>query len=94
MRRPTIDPNICAPPVRQAIQALRERGVTFDLKTVHQLKVDDLSFYPGRGTIFRDGDSGAIAEHGLEAFLTLVGGSAVARPKATQDSEPWNFDFA
>ena len=73
-RRPPVNPEKCSPTVQQAIRWLTEARISFDLKTVHQIKVDDLNFYPTRGTIFRDGDPGALPEHGLAAFIRLVEG--------------------
>jgi len=34
-----------------AIDSLNELGVTFKRPTLYQLKIGDLSYYPGRGTI-------------------------------------------
>jgi hypothetical protein len=47
-------------------------GVTFQRPTVYQLKIDDLSFYPGRGTIFRDGSPAATTEKGLDALVVII----------------------
>lgn len=71
-RRVAIDPAKCSPTVQHALRRLYEAGVRFDLKTVHQIKVDDLNFYPAKGTIFRDGDPGALDQDGLDAFIRLV----------------------
>lgn len=81
--RTNIDLNDCSPAMRQAARTLKAEGVRFEIKTIHQIKVGDLNFYPARGTIFRDGDPGARDETGLDAFLQLVrprGGNAKADP--------------
>lgn len=40
----------------------------------HQIKVSsDISFYPDKGTIYRDGDKKPLAERGVEALLELLG---------------------
>lgn len=45
----------------------------------HQLKVTErISFYPGKGTIFVDGTSGAHERRGLEALLALVNAEKVS----------------
>jgi len=62
-------------PMKDAIDTLSEIGVTFQRPTVYQLKVGDLSFYPGRGTIFRDGSPGAMAEKGLDALVLIIKGT-------------------
>lgn len=46
--------------MRQAIEALSDEGVLFTRPTDYQLKVSDISFYPGTGSIFRDGESKAL----------------------------------
>lgn len=71
-RRPPIDPAKCNPTVQAAVRRLAQAGVAHDLKTLYQIKVADLSFYPGKGTIFRDGDPGALEQHGLDAFIRMV----------------------
>ena len=76
MKGVPIDLSRCAPQVRHAMRVLRDRGVAFQLKTVHQLKVDDLNFYPARGTIFRDGDVAALEQNGLDALISLIAGSS------------------
>jgi hypothetical protein len=62
-------------PMKDAIDTLNEMGVTFQRPTIHQLKIDDLSFYPGRGTIFRDGSPGAMTEKGLDALVFIIKGA-------------------
>ena len=56
----------------EAITKLNCAGVTFTRTSKHQIKVGDLSYYPTRGTIFRDGDAGAMDDRGLEVFMTLI----------------------
>jgi hypothetical protein len=60
-------------PMKAAIETLNEMGVTFQRPTVYQLKIGDLSFYPGRGTIFRDGSPAAMTEKGLDALVVIIG---------------------
>ena len=55
-------------PMKDAIDTLNELGVTFKRPTLYQLKIADLSYYPGRGTIFRDGGPEATPETGLERW--------------------------
>ncbi|TXN76057.1 hypothetical protein FV234_24780 [Methylobacterium sp. WL8] len=85
-RRIAIDPAKCSPSVQHALHRLREAGVRFDLKTVHQIKVDDLNFYPAKGTIFRDGDAGALDQDGLDAFIRLVRPAPRARHGDADDA--------
>jgi hypothetical protein len=61
-------------PMKDAIDTLNEIGLTFRRPTVYQLKIGDLSFYPGRGTIFRDGSPAAMPEKGLDALVLVING--------------------
>lgn len=80
MRRPLyVNLNECSPITRKAASVLKANGVRFQIKTVHHIKVGELNFYPTRGTIFRDGDAGALQQNGLDAFLKLV------RPQEVED---------
>jgi hypothetical protein len=59
-------------PMKDAINTLNEMSVTFQRPTVYQLKIGELSFYPGRGTIFRDGSPAAMTEKGLDALVVII----------------------
>src|ERR1700737_3134173 len=59
-------------PMKDAIDTLNEMGVTFKRPTQYQLKIGDISYYPGRGTIFRDGSPEAMPEKGLDAFVAAI----------------------
>ena len=61
-------------PMKDAIQILSKLGVKFKRPTLYQLKIGDLSFYPGRGTIFRDGSPAAMTEKGLQALVLVING--------------------
>ncbi len=59
----------------QAIEALKERG--FDVRrprgSAYQLKVAaDLSYYPDKGTIFRDGAREAMPQRGLASLVQIL----------------------
>lgn len=55
--------------MRDAIKALNGNGIRFFRLTRHQLKSGDISFYPSKGSIYRDCDDGALEERGLNAFI-------------------------
>jgi hypothetical protein len=60
----------------QAIERLRADGhdVRRPAKSNYQLKVaSDLSFYPDKGTIFRDGDPAPFPDRGLLAMRVALG---------------------
>ena len=55
-----------------AMKALKQEGFPFKRPTEHQLKVGRINFYPGKGTIFFDGNKKAEEETGLAAFIELL----------------------
>jgi hypothetical protein len=86
-------------PMKDAIDTLNELGVTFKRPTLYQLKIADLSYYPGRGTIFRDASPEAMPEKGLEALVLVIKGMRqklqpgpsigdAPRPAITDDPAP------
>ena len=54
------------------VRRLKTERIDYEVMTPHQIKVDDINFYPGRGTIYRDGDRRALPESGLENFIALA----------------------
>jgi hypothetical protein len=60
------------PAMHQASAALVRAGVNFQQPSPHQIKVGQFSFYPTKGTIFRDGEMQARSERGLPAFLRIL----------------------
>lgn len=63
------------PRMAHAINCLNALGICFERKTAYQLKIDEWNFYPGRGTIVRDGHPAAERDCGLAALLMRTGGS-------------------
>lgn len=64
-----------SPAMLKAIKQLRAAGhdVRRPANSSHQLKVrSDLSYYPGTGTIFRDGDPAPAAERGMRVLLSTL----------------------
>lgn len=59
------------PKMVQAIDRLNSLGIMFERKTLYQLKIDQWNFYPGRGTIVRDGGLPE-QDRGLEALLNRL----------------------
>ncbi|MFG1437781.1 hypothetical protein V5F38_01090 [Xanthobacter sp. V0B-10] len=70
------------PRMAHAIHRLNALGICFERKTAYQLKIDEWNFYPGRGTIVRDGHPAAEPDRGLAALLARIGwdGQANAAP--------------
>lgn len=58
--------------MRLAMQYLDAEGVRYKMKTAFQLKVGPYNFYPGKGTIYMDGDQESRPERGLDHFLMIV----------------------
>jgi hypothetical protein len=55
--------------MRDAITSMNDAGLQFSRPNRYQLKIGDLSFYPDKGTIFRDGDRAIWEQRGLDAIL-------------------------
>ncbi len=60
------------PRMVHAIHRLNALGIGFERKTAYQLKIDEWNFYPGRGTIVRDGHPAAEPDRGLAALLARL----------------------
>ena len=58
--------------MRDAIAALNGEGVRFARPSQYQLKIGDLSFYPGTGRIFRDREDNAWEQQGLSALISFL----------------------
>lgn len=67
-------------PMGQARQWLTERGIPFEQMTDYQLKIGRINFYPGKGTIFRDGDKARHSAIGLEGLTDLLKADGHIRP--------------
>jgi hypothetical protein len=60
-------------PMELAIAWLRKRNLSFDQKTLYQLKIEwHVSYYPGKGTIFIDGDMVARGQRGLRGLEQVL----------------------
>jgi hypothetical protein len=66
----------------QARQWLIERGIPFEQMTDYQLKIGRINFYPGKGTIFRDGDKALHSVIGLEGLTDLLKADGHMRPNS------------
>jgi hypothetical protein len=66
----------------QARQWLIEHGISFEQMTDYQLKIGRINFYPGKGTIFRDGDKTRHSVIGLEGLADLLKADGHMRPNS------------
>lgn len=82
LRAPLIQPTD-GPIMRAAIEALMQAAIKFTRPSTHQLKSGCLNFYPEKGTIYRDGDPGALKERGLDTFVRLTKPVAKQRSKVS-----------
>jgi hypothetical protein len=55
-----------------AMKTLKHEGFPFRRTSEHQLKVGRINFYPGKGTIFFDGNKTVEKETGLAAFIKIL----------------------
>ena len=58
--------------MRNAMDALLLRGFDFHQPSPNHLKIGPYNFYPGTGTIYRDGDNRALPKRGLKTFMQMV----------------------
>lgn len=54
----------------EAIEELRKHGLIFVQKSPYHFKLDDINFYPGKGTVTLD--PGVRIGRGVEAILDLM----------------------
>jgi hypothetical protein len=55
-----------------ALERLAAERIRHEQTSAFQIKVGPFNFYPGKGTIYMDGDQKARPERGLEAFIALI----------------------
>ena len=72
MHRQIVDFYLCAPTMMATVRRLRAENIYYQLLTPHHIKADNINFYPGRGTIYREGDPKALNETGIDAFILLI----------------------
>src|ERR1035437_9633490 len=77
-----------------SINVLNCARVNCERKTKWQLKIGDLSYYPDKGTIYRDGADEALRERGLDSLMRLVTESQLHAQYIQKDSEPKVLDFS
>jgi DNA-binding response OmpR family regulator len=86
------------PEIVEAIAALNRHQIRFSRPNRWQLKIGDLSFYPTKGTICRDGEEERLPERGLDALLQLLAQRRKPQHRAidqTRSSTPtWDFSLA
>jgi hypothetical protein len=58
--------------MKTTIDVLNRAFVTYERKTKWQLKIGNLSYYPNKRKIYRDGDDRALPERGLESLMRLI----------------------
>lgn len=56
----------------EALQWLEAKGIEYEPLTEHQIKIDAINFYPGKGTIYIDGEEGACKERGLQGLEVVL----------------------
>jgi hypothetical protein len=85
-----------SPAMQAALRWLTQAGLRFARPTRYQLKIGPLSFYPDKGTLYRDGDRQALPERGLPALQALLGNHPqpcpIRRTVRTRPHEPDHDD--
>ncbi|MCD9892098.1 hypothetical protein [Bradyrhizobium japonicum] len=70
-----------------ALERLRAERIRHQQTSEYQIKVGPYNFYPGKGTIFVDGEEGVRTERGLDSFVSLLHKLEARAPHLTQRSE-------
>jgi hypothetical protein len=55
-----------------ALERLRAERIRYQQTSEYQIKVGLYNFYPGKGTIFADGEEAVRTERGLDSFVALL----------------------
>ncbi|MEY9180577.1 hypothetical protein [Bradyrhizobium sp. USDA 313] len=72
------------PEMNSALERLRTERVRHQQTSEYQIKVGPYNFYPGKGTIFMDGDREARPERGLDEFVALLRKLKARNPHLTE----------
>lgn len=75
-----------SPDMNIALERLAAERIQHEQTSAFQIKVGPFNFYPGKGTIYMDGDQKARPERGLENFLALI--------TKLRDRNPRAFEYA
>lgn len=51
---------------------LEDRDIGFECPTAFQLKIGEINYYPGQGTIYLDGEECALQDRGLSALEKVL----------------------
>jgi hypothetical protein len=71
-KEPAAMPSPVDPAMTEALRWALKRGLRVNRPTPFQIKIDDVSYYPGKGTIFVDGETRRRRETGLDALERLL----------------------
>lgn len=77
-----------------AIDVLNRVCAKCERKTKWQLKIENLSYYPNKRTIYRDGDDRALRERGLESLMRLVAESQQRTQHIQEVAKPEVIDLS
>lgn len=58
--------------MREAIEALNTAGIRFRRQTAYHLKIGAWNYYPGRGTLIRDGETQSTRHVEIADLLNLL----------------------
>lgn len=70
--------------MNSALERLRAERIRHQQTSEYQIKVGPYNFYPGKGTIFMDGDREAHPERGLDEFVALLRKLKARNPNLTE----------
>jgi hypothetical protein len=73
-------------PVTEVLSWLDEKGVYAIRCSAYHIKIDDVNYYPHKGTIILDTEAGRRREGGLKALESLLIAKGLIRPQTQKPS--------
>jgi hypothetical protein len=80
--------------MRIALERLAAERIRHAQTSKFQIKVGPYNFYPGKGTIYLDGELEARSERGLEEFLGLLAKVRARNPRLVESTRAGNGRIA
>jgi hypothetical protein len=81
--------------INGAVAALRRAGFNCKRPNRWQLKINYLSFYPTKGTIYRDGEQERLPQRGLDELIRLISQKKKPVRRSCDDEDtPVEIDFS
>jgi hypothetical protein len=80
--------------MQRAIDMLTHASIRFQKTTNFHIKIGHYNFFPGRGTIYLDGQPKALPQKGSDAFLVILNEVRRKNPRAVSAPRQERIDLA